>query len=101
MAESGHDRCNIGKDDFKAKEVETQAGDSAACAELDSPLVTEVQEVGVGRGRRREGAVVENPSLDELDEDEGARPDGSAHVEGLVVLLEGQHRAVDRQLHGG
>ncbi|KAK3446107.1 hypothetical protein EUGRSUZ_A01862 [Eucalyptus grandis] len=104
VAEGRHDGGDVGEDDVgEAEEVEAHAGGAAAGAELDGALAAEVEEVGVGVV----GRVGAGPAVEELDEDEGAGPDGGADVHGAVVLLDGEagvaHRELDhrrvRELH--
>jgi hypothetical protein len=77
---------------------EAEAGEAKSCRaapgpELHGPSSREAGHVGKGEGR------VADAALDELDEDQGRGPHRGAHLEGVVVLLEHQHRAADRKLH--
>lgn len=85
-AEGGEDGGDVGEEDVgEAEDEEAQARWTAAGAQLDGTL---------GREVRKEGRVVRarvralEAALHELDEYEGAGPDGGAHVHGPVVLLE-------------
>jgi hypothetical protein len=93
-AERGEHRGDVREDEVgEAEAGEAEAGGAAARAELDGAGAREAEDVGEGERRVAEAA------LGELDEDEGGRPHGGAHLEGVVVLLERQHRAAHRQLH--
>lgn len=93
-AERGEDGGDVGEDEVG----EAEAGEAESCraapgAELHGPGAGEAEHVGEGEGRVAEAA------LDELDEDQGRGPHRGAHLEGVVVLLERQHRASHRKLH--
>lgn len=77
----------------EAEAGEAEARWAAPGSQLDGVGAGEAEGVGEGEGRVAEAA------LGELDEDEGGGPDGGAHLEGVVVLLEGQHGAAHRELH--
>lgn len=98
MFECGHDWGYVGEHQVgESEEVEPHASGSATCAELDSPLVTKIEELGVrvwvDRVWRWWG-----PAVDEFDEDEGTGPHGSAHVHGPIVLLERNEGVADWEL---
>lgn len=85
---------DVGEDEIG----EAEAGEAKSCRsapgpELHGPGSREAEHVGKGEGR------VADATLDELDEDQGRGPHRGAHLEGVVVLLESQHRAADRKLH--
>jgi len=93
-AERGEDGGDVSEDEVG----EAEAGEAESCraasgAELHRPGAGEAEHVGEGEGRVAEAA------LDELDEDQGRGPHRGAHLEGVVVLLERQHRAPHRKLH--
>lgn len=93
-AERWEDGGGVGEHEVgEAKAGEPHAGGAASGAELDGAGARETERVGEGQRRVAEAA------LGELDEDERGVPDGGAHLEGVVVLLEAQHRAAHRQLH--
>nr|CAB3464450.1 unnamed protein product [Digitaria exilis] len=93
-AECGEHGGDVGEDEVG----EAEAGEAESCrtasgAELHSPGAGEAEHVGERERRFAEAA------LDELDEDQGRGPHRGAHLEGVVVLLERQHRASHRKLH--
>ena len=88
MLECGHDWGYVGEHEVgESEEVEPHASGTATCTELDSTLVTKIEELGV---RVWVDGVWgwRGPAVDEFDKDEGTGPHGSAHVHRPIVLLE-------------